>query len=323
MSSTYSDLIEERTKVAQAVIEADCFPAGMEAFPASGDEQFEYIKKVIDQSDYYVLILGGRYGSRGADGVSFTEKEFNYASSRGLPILVFPHREPSSLPVERRDNDPDSVGLLNEFRARALEGRLAKLWVDADALANQVMRSLLKITREHPRVGWLRASVDQLNQIQDAMQAAVQQRDCLQLEVDRLNAVLAEPTADLSGGDDEVMMEFIYRTQNHRSHWIDATRTAVATWNQMLRSVGPELLEWRSEASVSRDIAKFLARLKGVDSAKALADESMRTLRIQFLALGLIERQRLTTVSSTVDDFWRLTAAGKHQLFKLRPIRKV
>ena len=63
ISSTYKDLLEERKKVQEILLMADCIPAGMEAFVAANDEQFEVIKKVIDLCDYYVLIIGNRYGS--------------------------------------------------------------------------------------------------------------------------------------------------------------------------------------------------------------------------------------------------------------------
>lgn len=45
ISSTYSDLVEERKKVLDVLLMADCIPAGMEAFVATDVEQFEVIKK--------------------------------------------------------------------------------------------------------------------------------------------------------------------------------------------------------------------------------------------------------------------------------------
>ena len=63
ISSTYSDLKEERGKVMQTVMSLDCIPAGMEFFTAIDSEQLEFIKKIIDDCDYYILIIGGKYGS--------------------------------------------------------------------------------------------------------------------------------------------------------------------------------------------------------------------------------------------------------------------
>lgn len=46
ISSTYSDLQQERSKVMQTIMSLNCIPAGMELFPASNDEQFEFIKRM-------------------------------------------------------------------------------------------------------------------------------------------------------------------------------------------------------------------------------------------------------------------------------------
>ena len=58
VSSTYDDLQDERKEVMQALLELDCIPAGMELFPASSEDQWSLIKRVIDDCDYYILIIG-------------------------------------------------------------------------------------------------------------------------------------------------------------------------------------------------------------------------------------------------------------------------
>src|SRR5665213_1127692 len=76
VSSTYDDLRGERQQATQAILEIGCFPSGMELFPASDDTQWELIKRVIEESDYYVVIVAGRYGSLGPEGASYTEMEY-------------------------------------------------------------------------------------------------------------------------------------------------------------------------------------------------------------------------------------------------------
>ena len=39
-----------------ALLEMDCFPVGMELFPATDTSQMDFIKKEIDNSDYYILL---------------------------------------------------------------------------------------------------------------------------------------------------------------------------------------------------------------------------------------------------------------------------
>ena len=65
VSSTYLDLKEERMMITQALLESDCIPAGMELFSVSGKRTWDVIKNVIDDSDYYLLVLAGKYGSLG------------------------------------------------------------------------------------------------------------------------------------------------------------------------------------------------------------------------------------------------------------------
>jgi hypothetical protein len=90
VSSTYTDLIEERAAVTSCLLDNDCIPVGMEQFPAMPMSQWEYITKMIDSSDYYLLILAGRYGFIDSkSGLSYTEKEFQYALEQGIPVLAF------------------------------------------------------------------------------------------------------------------------------------------------------------------------------------------------------------------------------------------
>jgi hypothetical protein len=66
----------------------------------------DLITRVIDESDYYLLIIGGRYGSLGADGVGFTEKEYDYAVRQKKPVMAFLHKSPETLPFQDSEGDP-------------------------------------------------------------------------------------------------------------------------------------------------------------------------------------------------------------------------
>ena len=126
ISSTYADLVEERKKILDVLFMADCIPAGMEAFVAVDTEQFEVIKKVIDLCDYYVLIIGKRYGSIHPDtGKSYTEMEYDYAIEKGIPVLVFAIDDNMKLTPDKIEIDEDKIKKLENFRTKALTNRLA------------------------------------------------------------------------------------------------------------------------------------------------------------------------------------------------------
>jgi hypothetical protein len=57
VSSTYSDLKEERQAAVEAILSAGHIPAGMELFAAGDESQMEVIKRWIDDSDVFLLIL--------------------------------------------------------------------------------------------------------------------------------------------------------------------------------------------------------------------------------------------------------------------------
>lgn len=90
ISSTYVDLIDERQKVVESVLESKNIPAGMELFTGENVEQWEIIKNWIDESDVFILLLGGRYGTLSSDeDISYIEKEYNYAQTKEKPTYVF------------------------------------------------------------------------------------------------------------------------------------------------------------------------------------------------------------------------------------------
>lgn len=164
VSSTYDDLVEERKTVSQALLETNCFPAGMELFPASSLEQWELIKKVIDDSDYYLVIIAGRYGTLCANSadqlskrISYTEMEFKYALDTKKPIIAFIHRDPDSLAGKNCEKTKIGRLRLEKFRNLAKTGRVVKFWSNKDELKSQVVLSMPQLITSVPAKGWERS----------------------------------------------------------------------------------------------------------------------------------------------------------------------
>lgn len=159
ISSTYKDLVKARAKVRDAILSMMHFPVGMEMFNAADEEQWEIIKETIDSSDYYVLILGQRYGSEieeGSDaGISYTEKEFRYATEKKIPILVFIMAD--SVPLQRDFIESDSQReKLEKFKVIASHGHTVQWWENEDELARKVIASLHQQMDRKERTGWIR-----------------------------------------------------------------------------------------------------------------------------------------------------------------------
>ena len=89
VSSTYLDLIEERQAAVEAILDAGHISAGMELFKAGNESQLKTIYQWIDESDVYMLILGGRYGTvEPKSGKSYTQLEYEYACSKKIPVFA-------------------------------------------------------------------------------------------------------------------------------------------------------------------------------------------------------------------------------------------
>src|SRR4051812_27752340 len=108
VSSTYLDLAEARAAVVSALLNLDAIPAGMELFPAADDDAWTLIEDVIADSDYYLLIIGGKYGSVDPDlEISYTEREFDTAVRLQKPVMAFLHGEPGKLQAEQTEDSDE------------------------------------------------------------------------------------------------------------------------------------------------------------------------------------------------------------------------
>jgi hypothetical protein len=157
VSSTYIDLQEERAEVMQALLELDCMPSGMEIFPAANETQWNWIKRVIQESDYYIVIVGGRYGSVSSQtGLSYTEMEYRFAVEMEKPVIAFLHEDISKIISGKSESDRDLKSKLDAFR-KLVQTRLCKHYSNPSDLGAKVSRSITQLIKLHPAVGWVRA----------------------------------------------------------------------------------------------------------------------------------------------------------------------
>lgn len=159
VSSTYSDLKEERAAVMQCLLEMNCIPVGMEQFPASNMNQMDYIRMMLDDCDYYVLVLGGRYGSLDTDGIGFTEKEYDYAIKHGIPVMSFVVDDIGKLASAKCESTDLGRSKLTDFRTKVCSGKLVKFYSDIGSLKAAVAVSLNRCIQDFPAIGWIRGNI--------------------------------------------------------------------------------------------------------------------------------------------------------------------
>ncbi|MDX6083686.1 DUF4062 domain-containing protein, partial [Xanthomonas campestris pv. incanae] len=162
ISSTYRDLKTERQAAVEAILKAGHIPAGMELFSAGSESQMETIRRWIDESDIYMLILGGRYGTvEPKTALSYTELEYDYAISQKKPIFAVVITESSldeKVRLDGRDAlETDSPKELNLFRKKVLT-RISSFFSDTKDIKLAVHETLADFQLRHKFVGWISGS---------------------------------------------------------------------------------------------------------------------------------------------------------------------
>lgn len=327
VSSTYVDLIEERNQASRAILDTGCIPAGMEQFPAFDEEQFNYIKRIIDYCDYYVLIIGGRYGSMDESGVSYTEKEFDYAISKGINVLAFIHSNPESLPSEKKETSKDTIEKLKAFRQKVSTGRMCKMWQNVSELHGQIGISLMKTIQERPAIGWVRASnvatadiLHELNEQRKLNEQLKEENNKLQQYKQHVTVL---ETESLAGLEDEITIHGTYRyMDNYSKRWITKDWETTITWGELFALIAPYIKNTPNDASAETMIGSVLTEYTNHSRSISIKGQDFQTIKIHFETLGLIKVQRAQTTSGGTAIFWNLTEVGKQLMIKLRSVKK-
>ena len=320
VSSTYADLKEERQRVIQTLMEMDCIPSGMELFPALDEEQWEFIKRVIDDCDYYLLIIGGRYGSTTSEGISYTEKEYDYAIEKGLKVIALVHEKPNELSVEKSDINPELRERLNSFREKVKTNRLVKFWNLANELPGLVALSLSKTIKTYPAIGWIRANQTSSNELLTEMNELRKRNSELEKELIEYNKNKKIEIPNLASLDDIFKVRGNYKILNSNKY---STWQLETNWREIFYLISPYLLEYMNDIVVKDKLAKVLIEKSDKQSySPDIDDQIFQTIKIQFKALDLINVEPLQTTKGGTALFWSLTKNGHNLMMSIRAVKK-
>ena len=332
VSSTYTDLLEARQEVMRVLLELDCIPAGMELFPAADDDQWTLIKRVIDDCDYYIVILAGRYGSIGPDEKSFTQLEYEYAISRKKPVIAFLHKEPGKLPADHTEKDPAQAKKLEDFRKLAKK-KMVRDWTTPADLGSVVSRSLVKLIKSRPAIGWVKA--DSLPSQEATQEVLELRRQVAELKgaLKTVRTTAPKETAPLAQGEDQFEIEYSFGV--YSGSVVRYSASYSMSWSQIFLRISPlmidgakdydlkdELNRMTQEANIETHLKEGALKYphhKDFDpqefypEAFRITSRAFNAIKFQLLALKLIKKTR---------DYWTLTPHGMTRMAELRAIRK-
>lgn len=314
VSSTYADLKEERQHVLQALMEMDCIPAGMELFPAADEEQWTFIQKVIDDCDYYLLIIGGRYGSVTSDGISYTEKEFDYAVDKGLKIVALIHGKPEDIPFGKSESNPELRKKLSEFRDKVMDGRLVKFWESSKELPGLVALSLTKTLKMYPAIGWVRANKIASDELLIEINQLRKENQKLKEECPEYTIQENYDFGKIANFDEEYMINGHSRQFSRSSGYSKVNWNYSYSWKGIFSIVSPILLKNNTSDTVESILAESIAEEKKQQGDNhAILTQDFMTITLQLKAYGLIETYEYGSSLK-----WKLTKKGEQYMMNLR-----
>ena len=337
VSSTFEDLQEERQEVMHALLELDCMPSGMELFPAANDDQWTLIKKVIDDCDYYIVIIAGRYGSIGADGLGYTEMEYRYAIETRKPVIAFLHKDPEALPAKKTEKDQESRHKLSAFRKLAQE-KMCKSWTSPAELGSVVSRSLIRLMKSSPATGWVRADqATDVNSTKEILRLRTRIEE-LESELEAIATRPPEGSEALAQGADTFAIRFTFLSHDPRKNaeiYGKSHATAVSTtWNDIFGDMAPLMIHEANDEQLIDHLNGFVRRNAWDDLASdsqfkgqsfshfMTSDEDFQTIKVQLRSLGLIAKNDKPRSVKDTATYWALTPFGDTQMTKLRAIRR-
>jgi hypothetical protein len=154
-TSELREFPRERSFVAAAeaaVMRARLGVTDMAYFTARNQRPADYSRQAVAEADVYVGIVGFRYGSlvQGDEmRRSYTELEFQHATARGMPCLVFLLDENGVVPLPARHiRDLDGGSRQEDFRRRLLDGPVTVVRVTTpQELEFELHHALIEVLR--------------------------------------------------------------------------------------------------------------------------------------------------------------------------------
>jgi hypothetical protein len=344
ISSTFTDLKDERQAVLRAILELDQMPAGMELFPAADESAWQLIKDVIDASDYYVLIIGGRYGSLDEMGLGYTEKEYDYAIESKKPVIPLLHENPDNLPRDKTETDEASWKKLKSFRSKVEKRHTCVYWASSEGLKAKVIVGLTAAMKRSPAIGWARGNlVPDESSTQEILKLR-KRIDELTSELENARIEAPKGAASLSQGEDSFKLNYSYTSYRldtssvffNRMDEKDVTGHKgffLITWNEIFAVISPLMIDEAAEQNLIIPINEFI-RVHEIDKVQKkhkgkqvghfrVNGDDFQTIKIQFRALGLITKSQRQRSVKDIGTYWTLTPYGDNVMTQLRAIKKV
>lgn len=306
ISSTYEDLKDERAAVMQRIIDYGHIPLGMELFPTNDRDPLKYIKKVIDQADYYILIIGGRYGSTDNTNVSYTEQEFHYARKKNIPIFIFCHDKISILPAAKQEASFEQRKKLQRFKERLEKTYKLIYWQMTLDLAGQVFVQLSKAITYDMRPVLKKLHPYHDEELKKQISQLTLDKNLLLRLNDKYLKKLQKYTKlkifHLANDPLQIKGTLEYPNGKKVNNWEMQT-----TWHKLFLIWAPRLISWKDSSSAIHELNTAILGSTKPDLRFSVHEYIFHAIKFKLFSCGMLE-------VNTFTDMLKISEEGEQYL---------
>ncbi len=332
VSSTYTDLRDERQAAVEAILTAGHIPAGMELFAAGDQSQLDTIKRWIRDSDIFMLILGARYGSIEPESEkSYVQIEYEYALELGMPVFAAVMHDDYRRSRVKRDGEdilelkfPEQYA---DFRGTVLS-KITRFYESVGEVKLIVHESLPSLIRDREMDGWIRgADAKTVQDVEERRELEQQVRD-LEEQLNSLKLTDESSAEEFAAGEEVIRLPFESDAGNGEVE---------VTWDDLFRIAGKASLHNPGIAHIRAAVSYYIASVHhpAIDGVRGrITDDDFSTIQSQFVALQYVSIESAYQQEAASEDpfigslpacwvtGWRLTDRGQRKLAELIAIRR-
>lgn len=317
ISTTYPDMQSARQALMLPLMNLGLMPMSVDLHLESSHGLMPVAQRMIDDCDYFVILLGGRYGTLSPLGLSFPHREYIFAATKRKPVLALIHDQPLSLPENAREPNREGQVRRDDF-ARLLETKVPSYrWREERELAGLITRVMPEMMSQYPSPGWVRADAIAGTGAEDIQ---VLRRRVADLEREREEWLGGgrSRARNLARGSDRVTLDYSCDVYEGGDCKLAMTRREL-DWDRIFACVAPVMLNPVSEPVMQKALEDFIVRqalddvIREFPKAHAvrnvvLAGHAFNQIKVHLRALGLISKT--PEKDNRGLPLWRLTAQG-------------
>lgn len=320
ISSTFIDLQDERQAAVEAVLGSNNIPAGMELFKAGNKSQWETIQKWINESDIYMLILGGRYGSiEKESGKSYTQLEYEYALKRDIPVFAIVLKTDY---LNRKNEVGDYLVFENENKyaydkfKETVMSKMVKEVDDVKDIKLAVYESITELKDENNFLGWVRGdalnnSTEILNRFSDILK----ENEKLKIEIDRLKDKNETNIFDEGADDDFVSEKTNIPIHGSKDYGDTAYREMIPIdIKEVINLICPGILVYKRIREAKEYLEEVVKdKYRNTYYTLNIGDNWFETMKVKLYSKNIIE------INDEIDEERiKVSMKGKNYLFRIK-----